>query len=138
MQGVEAAQDLATSTVGAPQPALQSMAVVPTMSLRHMLVLQQTGFTAATTNAISTATHVNSTLGNTIQQLQQSVKEVENVVGEVEEVVDRDPSVYDSKANLLDLQHTVVALEVGHPDWNLLSLGPSSSPADQFGQYLQW
>ena len=111
-QGVETAQDVAGSTLGTPKPALQSMAVIPSLSLRHMLVLQQTGFTAATTNAISTATHVNSTLGNTIQQLQQSVEEVEGVLPEVEAAVDGD-TTYDHKKNLLDLEHTVLALEVG-------------------------
>lgn len=112
MQGVETAQDVAGSTLGTPKPALQSMAVIPSLSLRHMLILQQTGFTAATTNAISTATHVNSTLGTTIQQLQQSVEEVEGVLPEVEAAVDGD-TTYDHKKNLLDLEHTVLALEVG-------------------------
>ena len=111
-QGVETAQDVAGSTLGAPKPSLQSIAVIPSLSLRHMLVLQQTGFTAATTNAISTATHVNSTLGTTIQQLQQSVEEVEGVLPEVEAAVDGD-TTYDHKKNLLDLEHTVLALEVG-------------------------
>ncbi|KAK9835485.1 hypothetical protein WJX74_001225 [Apatococcus lobatus] len=109
-KGVESAQDMAGSTVGASKPTLQSMAVIPSISLRHMLILQQTGFTAATTNAISTATHVNSTLGNTIQQLQQSVEEVEGVLPEVEAAVDGD-ATYDHKKNLLDLEHTVLALE---------------------------
>ena len=112
LQGVEATQDLTGSALGTPQPALHSLAVIPSISLRQMLILQQTGFTAATTNAITTATHVNSTLGNTIQQLQQSVEEVEGVLPEVEAAVDGD-STYDNKKNLLDLEHTVLALEVG-------------------------